>query len=236
MNIRITENQYRLIKESEEKEQLLNLINTGEMDNIELAYQIATGMGIWDEILDVYRSFLKLLGESEDTEGIYNIFNGDIDFSSGNYRFLELKQKIYELPPFLKKINGWLMLDGNTHIKSLNNLEYVENGIDALDTNLISLGNLKYVGDYFICTSAKLKDLGKLEYVGGDMNLGCNIKSLNNLKEVVGDLVISYNPIESLGDLTNVWGDLYLDGTPLSKKTTEEEIRKNVNVKGDIFL
>jgi len=36
--------------------------------------------------------------------------------------------------------------------------------------------------------------------------------------------------------LEYVGNDLYLTNTPLSKTTTEEEIRKQINVKGDIQL
>jgi hypothetical protein len=43
-------------------------------------------------------------------------------------------------------------------------------------------------------------------------------------------------PIESLGNLTSVGGDLALDGTPLSKMYTREQIREMVDVNGKIYL
>ena len=51
-----------------------------------------------------------------------------------------------------------------------------------------------------------------------------------------GDLNFLGTPIESLGNLKFVGGYLDLQGTPLFKKYTEKQIRKMVNVVGDIYL
>ena len=63
-----------------------------------------------------------------------------------------------------------------------------------------------------------------------------NIKHLNNLVSVGGDLYLRGTPIESLGSLQSVGGSLNLYGTPLAKEYTEQQIRKMVDVKGNIYL
>jgi hypothetical protein len=65
---------------------------------------------------------------------------------------------------------------------------------------------------------------------------GTPIESLGNLKSVGEDLFLYGTPIKSLGNLQSVGGDLKLEGTPLSKMYTEKQIRKMVNVGGDIYL
>ena len=51
-----------------------------------------------------------------------------------------------------------------------------------------------------------------------------------------GDLDLRKTPIESLGNLTSVGGDLFLKVTPISKMYNEKQIRRMVNVEGDIYL
>jgi hypothetical protein len=53
---------------------------------------------------------------------------------------------------------------------------------------------------------------------------------------ITGDLDLRNTKIESLGNLQSVDGDLYLTNTPLSKTTTEEEIRNQVEVEGEIVM
>jgi hypothetical protein len=73
--------------------------------------------------------------------------------------------------------------------------------------------------------------------IGGDLNLvGTPIESLGNLQSVGGYLDLYNTPIESLGNLTSVGSVLDLRETPLSKMYTEEQIRKMVNVGGNIYL
>jgi hypothetical protein len=82
-----------------------------------------------------------------------------------------------------------------------------------------------------------IKTLGNLISVGGDLYLyETPIKSLGNLQSVWGDLNLRRTPIESLGNLTSVGGNLFLLGTPLSTMYTKEQIRKMVNVDGEIYL
>ena len=82
-----------------------------------------------------------------------------------------------------------------------------------------------------------IKSLENLQSVGGDLYLrGTPIKSLGNLQSVDGYLDLYRTPIESLGNLLSVGGVLDLEGTPLSKMYNEKQIRKMVNVEGDIYL
>jgi hypothetical protein len=62
-----------------------------------------------------------------------------------------------------------------------------------------------------------------------------DVADLNNLISVGGNLILGRTNIKSLGNLKSVGGYLYLSGTPLSKKYTKEEIRKMVNVGGNIY-
>ena len=75
--------------------------------------------------------------------------------------------------------------------------------------------------------------------VGGALYLeNCkNLKSLPDGLKVRGSLDLSNTPIQSLPPGLKVEWNLYLRGTPISKKYTEEEIRKMVpGVKGNIYL
>ena len=54
--------------------------------------------------------------------------------------------------------------------------------------------------------------------------------------EIMDDLDLEDTRIQSLGNLTSVGGWLDLEGTPLSKKYTEEEIRSMVEVGSEVYL
>jgi len=47
---------------------------------------------------------------------------------------------------------------------------------------------------------------------------------------------LSMTKVHELPKLIYVGGDLYLINTPLSKTTTEEELRNKIEVKGEIYL
>jgi hypothetical protein len=85
-------------------------------------------------------------------------------------------------------------------------------------------------------TTYKLKNIDNLVSVSGNFVLYEPVKSIGNLLSVGGDLDLSYTNIKSLNNLKYVGGNLILTGTPLSKTTTEEEIRQQVEVGGNIYL
>jgi hypothetical protein len=135
------------------------------------------------------------------------------------------------------RISDSLDLYGNKDVADLNNLISVGGYLYLYGTNITSLGELQSVGEYLDLGRTNIKSLGELKSVGGDLDLyGANITSLGELKSVGGSLDLRETNIESLGELQSVGGSLYLSGTPLSKKYTKEEIRKMVNVGGDIYM
>jgi hypothetical protein len=138
-------------------------------------------------------------------------------FSENESEAWKILQKVLEQrgnPPYT--IGGDLDLYG-TPIKSLGNLISVEGSLNLRNTPIKSLGNLSSVGLDLYLEKTPIKSLGNLQSVGGYLDL-------------------RRTSIESLGNLTSVGGDLDLRGTPLSKKYTEEQIRKMVNVDGEIYL
>jgi hypothetical protein len=147
-------------------------------------------------------------------------------------KFLESKGN----PPY--SIGGDLQL-GGTPIQSLENLQSVVGylNLQLSSTPIESLGNLQSVGGHLSLADTKIKSLGNLESVGGNLYLlGTPIQSLGNLTSVGGYLYLDSAPIKSLGNLQSVGGNLILKGTPLSKMYTKEQIRKMVNVDGEIYL
>jgi len=153
----------------------------------------------------------KILKEEEEQKVLYipslKIFSGDWDLLQ---KFLKHRGN----PPY--SIGGNLNLVG-LRVESLRNLVSVENDLYAYDTPLESLGNLTSVGGLMQLSNTPIISLKNLTYVGGS-------------------LILKNTPIESLGNLESVGRDLDLRGTPLSKMYTEKQIRKMVNVDGEIIM
>ena len=73
-------------------------------------------------------------------------------------------------------------------------------------------------------------------YINGDVYLSSSdITELNYLVKVGGNLDLRRTPIKSLPMLSYVGGSLDLVETPLSKVTTKKELRKQINVGGNIY-
>ena len=83
-------------------------------------------------------------------------------------------------------------------------------------------------------------DVTNLDYlirVDGNLYLASTgIGALPRLTEVGGFLDLTKTKIKSLPMLSSVGGYLSLHRTPLSKKTTKEELRKQINVGREIYL
>ena len=120
------------------------------------------------------------------------------------------------------------------HIPSL---KFFNDDWNLLQKFLESKGNPPYsIGGDLDLEKTPIKSLGNLTSVGRNLNLKRTpIESLGNLTSVGSFLDLRRTPIESLGNLTSVGGDLYLYDTPLSRKYTEEDIRKMVDVGGEII-
>ena len=99
-------------------------------------------------------------------------------------------------------------------------------------------GNPPYsIGGDLDLSGTPIKSLGNLTSVEGNLDLRrTQIKSFGNFQSVGGDLNLWDTPIKSLGNLISVGGFLSLLGTPLSMMYTEKQIRKMVNVDGEIYL
>ena len=157
--------------------------------------------------------------------------------------------------PKLKSVGNMLYLS-SSKIRSLPALEYVGSNLILGRSIIESLPKLEYVGNNLDLFHSPIKSLPMLKYVGGHLNLARSaeidllvqqrvivlkaidnkISSLPMLSHVGYDLYLDNTQIESLTKGLYVGRDLYLRKTPLSKTTTEEELRKQINVKGKIYL
>ncbi len=83
----------------------------------------------------------------------------------------------------------------------------------------------------------KVLELPGVEVFGGWEYMQEYLKEMGDpLFSIKGDLDLRYTKIESLDNLVSVGGNLDLTKTPLSEKYSEEEIRKQVEVVGKIYL
>jgi len=120
--------------------------------------------------------------------------------------------------------------------------QYIKDGgkgdLDLRNTPLQSLPpGLKVEGDLDL-ENTPIQSLPPGLKVGGNLwLLNTPIQSLPPDLKVGGILDLDDTSIQSLPPNLKVGDNLYLRGTPISKKYTEEEVRKMVpGVKGDIFL
>ena len=94
---------------------------------------------------------------------------------------------------------------------------YINGDVDLQDSNITQLKYLVIVEGFLDLNNTPIESLPMLSYVEGFL-------SLKN------------SQIESLPKLEYVGNDLFLQFTPLSETTTREELRKQIKVKGNIFL
>jgi hypothetical protein len=168
-------------------------------------------MKLHEEVLRIR----ELLGEEKEQK-IFRVPGLDF-FHENKWEAWKILQKVLEVrgnPPYT--IGGDLELRGKA-IKSLGNLISVAGHLDLLNTSIESLGNLTSVGGNLFLEDSPIKSLGNLISVGGDLGL-------------------RKTQIESLGNLQSVGGNVFLRETPLSKMYTEKQIRKMVNVDGEIYF
>lgn len=101
------------------------------------------------------------------------------------------------------------------NIKKLEKVEKINGFLGISDSTIASFGTLKEVkGNLFISTNtvfSNIKSLDNLEFVGGDLILRySNIEDLGALKKVGGKLSLRDTKITDLGFLEFVGGDLFL--------------------------
>jgi hypothetical protein len=118
-----------------------------------------------------------------------------------------------------------------------NPLYEITDDLDLSNREMESLGNLTSVEGNLDLSFSKIKSLGNLTSVGGDLFIEDSlIKSLENLKSVGGDLFFKAKEINNLGNLRSVGGDLTLMFHELSKKITKEEVKKQVDIGGELNI
>ena len=162
-----------------------------------------------------------------------------------NNPFFRIKNDLELNELNIESLGKLVSVDGELHIKnsSISDFGELRNvgkhlRLYAVE-NLTSLGKLKKVGGKVIIRSnvPDLVDLGDLEEVGDDFAMrALNVSSLGKLKYIGEDLNIDDTNVSDLRDLGYVGGFITLRGTPLSKTTTEKEVRTQTNCRHQIYL
>ena len=148
----------------------------------------------------------------------------------------EEEQKVLQIPSLKFFNNDWFLLQEFLERKGNPPYSFGEN-LHLTGTPIKSLENLQSVGGFLDLRGTSIESLGNLQSVGGYLDLtGTQIKSLGNLRSVGGELDLRRTPIKSLGNLQFVGGNLLLTKTPLYKMYSEKQIRKMVNVEGNILI
>ena len=164
MRVIISEEQLRLIIESENKKKLLSV-------SADLFYDK------WKVILDNYKK--------KGFDGIRLM--DDVNFY--DIKFIDLMVSINEIFEHIIEVDSDLDLK-ETRIKSLGNLEYVVGNLDLEETPIKSLGNLEYVGGYLDLKDTIINDFGNLKYVGGNLKIShCPLSELSD-KEIKNQVEI----------------------------------------------
>jgi len=152
------------------------------------------------------------------------------------YRLLkEETEEILEFP-FKMFNNDWNFLQ--EYLEMIGNPPYkIIGDLNLIWSNVKSLGSLMSVDGGLNLENSDIESLGGLQYVGGDLDLRyTSIKSLGNLQYVGGSLDLEYTNITSLGNLKYVGGYLGLKNAPVSRTTTDDEIRSQVKVERGIYF
>ena len=222
MKIIITEEQLKLITESENKKKLLNV-------PVELFYSK------WEPILNNYRKKgfdgIRLMGNVN----FYSVFYMDFDRIFEDIveidGDLDLRKSTIKSLGNLESVNGYLDLGYCEELTDLGKLKYVGEGLALNNTNITSLNNLKYVGHYLQLSETPIKDLSKLKYVGGYLKLNnTNIESLGDLEEIGDYLYAPDTQLVSLGKLKKVSGYLDVQNTEIRTLGNLEYVGGNLYI------
>ena len=143
MKIIITENQYELLKEMEDKPKVYNFPSLEIFGN-------ESPMDNWN----LMQKFLAKKGNPDFT------IDGDLD----------LEETPIESLGNLISVGGYLFLSG-TPIKSLGKLTSVGGGLYLDYSPIESLGNLTSVGNTLLLSQTPIESLGNLKWVGGNLVL-----------------------------------------------------------------
>lgn len=115
------------------------------------------------------------------------------------------------------RIPGSVIFRDRDKIETLGNIEEINGDLGFSDSNIKDLGKLRRVeGSIWIAQPIEgvftnLKSLQELEYVGGDLSIkNSNIENLGKLKYVGGNLNLRKTIIKDLGNVEYVGGNLFL--------------------------
>jgi hypothetical protein len=196
--------------------QIMELIETFDETNIDMALQIAKGLKIKQStILKNYEELFKLFKYKPSVINLKKIIS-KLDL----YVEINLSKKTIELIfklPKLQIIGFHTLNDGDLD--------------DLVSTNK----------QLFITNRCEITSIPNLKEVGGLSMSSTKIESLSNLKEVRHHLYAGNCKIESLPNLISVGGSLVLVKTPLGKKLidsgmSEDEIKNKFGVKGRLHI
>ena len=184
-----------------------------------------------EELTKVAEEILKVPHKKR-ADGKYDIY-GDV------YLDNMYLTSLLELPIRFGKVYG-IFSCYNNQLKDLRGApEYVSKSFWCGHNELTSLeGAPIYVNGTFLCSDNHLRDLkGAPAYVGGHFDCSYNkLISLEGVpKSISGVFRCNNNQLRDLKEAPEyVGGDFHIQNN--RKKFTEEEIRKVVNVKGDVYV
>jgi len=147
------------------------------------------------------------------------------------------EEKLSELPPLEDFFDNDWNLALNFMNRYPNKKFYYPSDLNLTYSKIETLGNLVRVEGDLILFLSDVKTLGNLVEIKGDLDLfGVEkLESLGKLEYVGDDLSLKRSDIESLGNLKYVGGDLDLRHSLFGAEHTREEIRKTIEVVGQIY-
>ncbi len=114
---------------------------------------------------------------------------------------------------------------------------YINGEVDLSKSDVTEFKYLVKVGGHLSLDNTKIESLPMLSTVKGFLSLNnTKIKELPMLSTVKNILYLANTEIKSLPEGLEVGMSLILKNTPLSKTTTEEELRNKIKVKDKIIL
>jgi hypothetical protein len=218
MRVIISESQYRLILENEEYlGQIMRLIESFNETNIDMAFQIAKGLKIKQNIiLEHYKELFEVFKYKPSVTNLKKI----------------TKKVILNLSYYLSKTTLELIFK----LPNLTTIYFFRLNDGYLDELVSTNKNM------LIYPECKITSIPNLTSVNGFLSLNhIKVKSLPKLEEVKGSLELWGSDIESLPNLISVGGNLGLEKTPLGKKLidsgmSKDEIKNKFGVKGKLFI
>ena len=217
MKLIITEEQLRLIIESEGDGKLFNVPN----------------------------AFLQTIGGVTKTLNLYNKLKGVKGFDGikviGKLDYYEIdaddNDDLNNFTNEVVYIDGTLILAEENPDNNFGKLKVIDGNLRGSEVDNISFPNLEYVSGEVSLENSGISELPKLKKVDGSLYLQrTGMSSLPELKYVGLHLNLYNTMIKDLPKLEYVRGRFNLVHTPFVNKTTEEELGKKIQVGGFINL